>query len=119
MMMNTATALWFNTISYAFDQLCLFILYGGKIKNCIKQRKKQLTNIDGAGFTAEQQIYNEREILPSNLQDQEIQKQRNHFTDHMEHSSDESTLLTTDTDIAGRSTHHSTTFHATDCRVAG
>ena len=61
--MNAATALWFNTISSAFDQPCLFILYGGKIKDGIEQRiiLWQLTNINGAGFTTEQQIYNERE----------------------------------------------------------
>ena len=70
---------------------------------------------------AKQYTYNEREVLPSNLQDQDIQKQRSHFIDRMEHSSDEPTfkLLPTDRDITGRSTLHSTTFHATDCRVAG
>jgi hypothetical protein len=63
---------------------------------------QQLTNVDGAGFTAEQHIYSEREILPANIQDQDIQKQRSYFTDHMEHPSNESTLLPTVRDTTGR-----------------
>ena len=76
------------------------------------------TSMEQVLLYTEQQIYNEGEILPSNLQDQDIQKQRSHFTDRLEHSSDERTLLPTDKDIAGRSTLHSTTFYTTDCRVA-